>query len=379
MSDADATQPSSEYGATIMVMGVGGGGGNTVLQMLDDTTARGIACLSTNTDRQALEAAPSDISLPIGADITRGLGAGAQPKVGYDAANESREAIKSRLAGADMLFITAGMGGGTGTGASPVVAEVARELGILTVAVVTRPFSFEGGKRRQHADAGIKALTETVDSLITIPNDKLMPVLGKSASLMTAFTAVNDVLRDAVLGIADMITCPGMINVDFADVCAVMRTQGVAKIGTGSGRGETRTRDAAIAAINSPLLSDIDIQGAQGVLVNITAGPDLGIGEFNEVGEAVNDFAAEEATIVIGTSVDASLGDDVRVTIVAAGLPGTSAAATPAQHHASTSHTSRPPSASQPAEARPSPAPAAASKASEDYFDIPAFLRREVK
>src|SRR5690554_3859614 len=315
---------SSDFSqARLKVVGVGGGGGNTVAHILDRMGPgdAGIEIISANTDQQALQRTP-DHALSIGLQTTRGLGAGANPSVGFEAANESRAEIKARLAGADMVFITAGMGGGTGTGASSVVAEIAREMGALTVGIVTRPFGFEGGRRTKAAEEGIKALQQHVDSLITIPNDNLLPVLGKQMSLVTAFAAVNDVLRDAVHGIADLITTPGLINVDFADVRTVMSHPGYAKIGTGEASGEMRAREATLAAINSPLLDDFDIHGAQGILVSIKAGPNLSIGEFNEVGSTINEFASDSATVVVGTTVDMDASESLVVTVVATGLEG---------------------------------------------------------
>ncbi len=305
--------------AVIKVIGVGGGGGNAVNHMLN-SQVEGVDFIVANTDAQALKNLNARTLLQLGTGITKGLGAGANPEVGRDAALEDRERIAEVLSGADMVFITAGMGGGTGTGAAPVVAQIAKELGILTVAVVTRPFSFEGRKRTQLATDGLKELSEHVDSLITIPNEKLLPVLGKNASLLSAFSAANDVLLGAVQGIADLIIRPGMINVDFADVRTVMSEMGIAMMGTGSSTGENRAAEAAEAAIRSPLLEDIDLMGARGILVNITAGLDFSIGEFEEVGEAVAQYASDSATVVIGTVIDPDMSDELRVTVVATGL-----------------------------------------------------------
>jgi len=305
--------------ATIKVIGVGGGGGNAVQHMVY-SQLEGVDFICANTDAQALKSLGAKTLLQLGGDITKGLGAGADPAVGREAALEDRERIQELLQGADMVFITAGMGGGTGTGAAPVVAQLAKEMGILTVAVVTKPFPFEGKKRMQVAMSGIKALTEQVDSLITIPNEKLLTVLGKNTSLLDAFKAANDVLFGAVQGIAELITRPGLINVDFADVRNVMREMGMAMMGTGSGTGEDRARQAAEAAIASPLLEDIDISGARGILVNVTGGLDVGIGEFEEVGEAVKALASEDATVVVGTVIDPEMTDELRVTLVATGL-----------------------------------------------------------
>jgi len=305
--------------AVIKVIGVGGGGGNAVNHMLN-ANIEGVDFICANTDAQALKNSEVRTLLQLGTNITKGLGAGANPDVGRDAALEDRERIHEAIQGSDMLFITAGMGGGTGTGAAPVVAEVARELGILTVAVVTKPFPFEGSKRMQVAMRGIQELSLYVDSLITIPNEKLLAVLGRDMSLLNAFKAANDVLLGAVQGIAELITRPGLINVDFADVRTVMSEMGVAMMGSGSGRGETRARDAAEQAINSPLLEDINLSGAKGILVNITAGPELSIGEFDEVGNTVKEFACDDATVVVGTVIDHDMQDDLRVTVVATGL-----------------------------------------------------------
>lgn len=305
--------------AVIKVIGVGGGGGNAVEHMVK-TDLEGVDFLCVNTDAQALAKMSAKGLLQLGASTTKGLGAGANPEVGRLAAVEDREHIAELLEGADMVFITAGMGGGTGTGAAPIVAEVAKEMGILTVAVVTKPFPFEGRKRMKLADEGITELRENVDSLIIIPNEKLMKVLGRNCSLISAFNAANDVLRGAVQGIADLITRPGMINVDFADVRTVMSKMGMAMMGTGTARGEDRATVAAEAAINSPLLEDVDLKGASGILVNITAGLDLSLGEFTEVGNIVEEYAADDATIVVGTVIDPEMKDDIKVTVVATGF-----------------------------------------------------------
>jgi len=305
--------------AVIKVIGVGGGGGNAVNHMAS-ANIEGVDFICANTDAQALENATVKTILQLGAGITKGLGAGADPDIGRKAAEEDRDRIKEALDGSDMIFITVGMGGGTGTGAAPVVAEVARQLGILTVAVVTKPFPFEGTKRSKIANEGIQELAKHVDSLITIPNEKLLQVLGKEMTLLNAFSSANDVLLNATQGIAELITRPGLINVDFADVKTVMSDMGVSMMGTGAASGENRAREAAEAAINSPLLEDIDLAGAKGILVNITAGLSLTIGEFDEVGNTVRDFADEEATVVVGTVIDPELEDELRVTVVATGL-----------------------------------------------------------
>ncbi|MFG6159760.1 cell division protein FtsZ [Halomonas sp. 1390] len=384
--------PSSS--AVIKVIGVGGGGGNAVNHMVE-SNIEGVEFICANTDAQALKRVAAKTVLQLGSEITKGLGAGANPDVGRQAAMEDRERIAELLGGADMVFITAGMGGGTGTGGAPVVAQVAKELGILTVAVVTRPFPFEGPKRMRAAEEGMKELSEHVDSLITIPNEKLLSVLGKSATLLTAFSAANDVLLGAVQGIAELITSPGIINVDFADVRTVMSEMGMAMMGTGGATGENRAREAAEKAIRSPLLEDIDLHGARGILVNITAGPDLSIGEFNDVGATVQEFASQDATIVVGTSIDMDMTDELRVTVVAAGLDGRQAQK-PAAREASSRRTEasgyrqRPPAAASRGQAatasKPEPQEAPRPQAQpekrpsqelDDYLDIPAFLRRQ--
>ena len=305
--------------AIIKVIGVGGGGGNAVQNMVD-CGIEGVEFICANTDAQALEGSGVSTLLQLGNSLTKGLGAGADPSIGREAALEDRERIKELITGTDMLFITAGMGGGTGTGAAPVVAEMAKELGILTVAVVTKPFPFEGPKRMAVADAGIRELGEYVDSLITIPNAKLLTALGKSVTLLDAFKAANDVLLGAVQGISELITRPGLINVDFADVRTVMNEMGVSMMGQGSASGEERATKAAQDAIASPLLDDVNLKGAQGILVNITAGLDMGIMEFEEVGAAIRDFASDEAIVVVGTVIDPEMTDEIRVTLVATGL-----------------------------------------------------------
>lgn len=307
--------------AVIKVVGVGGGGGNAVQHMVS-TDVDGVDFICANTDAQALDRMEAKTLLQIGGQMTKGLGAGADPNIGRKAAVDDREKIAEMLSGADMVFITAGMGGGTGTGAAPIVAEVAKELGILTVAVVTKPFPFEGKKRVQYAEDGIRELRENVDSLIIVPNEKLMQALGRQCTLINAFNAANDVLKGAVQGIADLIIRPGMINVDFADVRTVMSEMGTAMMGSGTARGENRGTEAANAAISSPLLEDIDLNGARGILVNITAGPDLGLGEFSEVGQVVEEIASEQATVVIGTVIDPALEDEIKVTVVATGIDG---------------------------------------------------------
>ena len=305
--------------AVIKVIGVGGGGGNAVGHMVD-AGIEGVDFICANTDSQALKGSRVRTSLQIGCNITKGLGAGSDPDIGRQAAMEDRDRIHEVIEGADMLFITAGMGGGTGTGAAPIVAQVAKELGILTVAVVTKPFTMEGGKRMQIAEHGIRELGKYVDSLITIPNEKLLTVLGGETTLLDAFKSANQVLQGAVQGIAELITQPGLINVDFADVRTVMSEMGMAMMGTGVSSGEDRAREAAEAAVSSPLLEDINLAGANGILVNVTAGMDLAIGEFQEVGNTVKEFASDDATVVVGTVIDPDMTDRIRVTVVATGL-----------------------------------------------------------
>lgn len=310
---------SAPHTAVIRVIGVGGGGGNAVEHMIE-AGLEGVEFYCANTDAQALRKSSARGILQLGDELTKGLGAGADPEIGRQAAQENRARVHEILQGSDMVFITAGMGGGTGTGAAPVFAEIAKELGILTVAVITKPFDFEGKKRMEVAEKGIKELSQYVDSLITIPNNKLLSVLGKSVTLLNAFKAANNVLLGAVQGIAELITRPGLINVDFADVRTVMSEMGMAMMGTGSGRGQNRAREAAEAAISSPLLEDIDIAGAHGVLVNITGGLDMSIGEFEAVGEVIKSFASENATVVVGTVIDPQMTDELRVTVVITGL-----------------------------------------------------------
>jgi cell division protein FtsZ len=305
--------------AVIKVIGVGGGGGNAVAHMLN-SSIEGVEFVVANTDAQAMNSCGSRTHLQLGGNVTKGLGAGANPEVGRQAALEDRERIEAMLEGADMVFITAGMGGGTGTGAAPVVAQLAKEKGILTVAVVTKPFPFEGRRRMQVALKGIEDLQQHVDSLITVPNEKLLSVLGREVTLLNAFKAANDVLQGAVQGIADLITAPGLINVDFADVRTVMSEMGTAMMGTGLASGENRASEAAQAAISSPLLEDVDLRGARGILINITANESIALDEFSEVGDIVSELASEDANVIIGTAIDPDMGDNISVTVVATGL-----------------------------------------------------------
>ncbi|MFZ5560644.1 MAG: cell division protein FtsZ [Pseudomonadota bacterium] len=353
--------------AMIKVIGVGGGGGNAVEHMVR-AQVEGVEFICANTDMQALTKMHARTHLQMGQGITRGLGAGANPEVGRQAAVEDRDRIREVLEGSDMVFITAGMGGGTGTGGAPVVAEVAKEMGILTVGVVTKPFPFEGKKRMDVAEQGIENLSQYVDSLITIPNAKLLSVLGK-VSLMDAFKAANNVLQGAVQGIADMIQRPGEINVDFADVRTVMSEQGLAMMGTGSAKGEERARIATEMAIHSPLLDDVRLEGARGLLVSIAASESLGLDEFTTVGDIVNQFASAEATVIIGTVVDPELQDELRVTVVATGLPKSARAA------GSGMKLVQPPSAA--AATRPEPVAATGTHGIGADYDTPAYLRNQ--
>ena len=362
---------SKPHNAVIKVIGIGGGGGNAVEHMLSEHI-EGVEFKCINTDLQALQNSNAE-TYQIGEQITKGLGAGANPEVGRQAAEEDKDKIKEILGDSDMVFITAGMGGGTGTGAAPVLAEIAKEMGILTVAIVTRPFVFEGRLRAKVADEGIKHLTQHVDSLITIPNDKLLTVLGKNISLLNAFKAANNVLQGAVQGIADLIIRPGLINVDFADVRTVMSEMGMAMMGTGTASGEERAREAAEAAISSPLLEDVNLSGARGILVNITAGMDMSIGEFEEVGGAIKEFISDDATVVVGTVIDPEMSDTLRVTIIVTGLGRED------EHSGSGSKvrvvaTKKDGSLDYQRLERPT---VMRKQADVDYLDIPAFLRRQ--
>ena len=309
---------ASNENAIIKVIGIGGGGGNAVNHMVD-SSIDGVQFICANTDAQALRRLSVDTVVQIGIELTKGLGAGTRPEVGKKAAEENAERLKEVIEGADMVFLTAGMGGGTGTGAISVIAQIARDLGVLTVAVVTKPFEFEGKKKVAVAEEGIRVLEEHVDSLIIIPNQKLLPVLGNNLSLVNAFKAANDVLLDAVQGITELITHPGLINVDFADVETVMTNMGTAIMGSGSASGENRAREAAEKAIACPLLEDISLQGAKGILVNITAS-DMDLTEFNEVGNIMHSFASDDADMKIGTAINGDMGDEIKVTVVATGM-----------------------------------------------------------
>lgn len=384
--------------AVIKVIGVGGGGGNAVSHMVH-AHVEGVEFVCANTDAQALKNSGAKHTLQLGANVTKGLGAGANPEVGRQAALEDRERIVELLQGADMAFITCGMGGGTGTGAAPVVAQLAKEMGILTVAVVTKPFPFEGRRRMQVALKGIEDLSQHVDSLITVPNEKLLTVLGRDVTLLSAFKQANDVLLGAVQGIADLITRPGLINVDFADVRTVMAEMGMAMMGSGTARGDDRAVAAAEAAINNPLLEDVNLTGACGILVNVTAGPNLTMREFDDIGQVIHEFASEDATVVIGTALDPELQDEVRVTVVATGLNrGAIKQPLRTEREREAIIAPRPPmrvvrnattgeidyaggvparmTATQRAPATETQAVAAADS-QIDYLDIPAFLRRQ--
>jgi len=375
---------SYNQNAVIKVIGVGGGGGNAVNHMVN-SHVDGVDFICANTDAQALKSLQARSVIQLGNALTKGLGAGANPDIGRQAALDDRDRILEVLEGADMVFITAGMGGGTGTGAAPVIAEIAREAGILTVAVVTKPFAFEGKRRREMAEKGIDELSQFVDSLITIPNEKLLPVLGKDISLMKAFAAANDVLLGAVQGIADLITRPGLINVDFADVRTIMSEMGLAMMGTGVGHGENRAREAAESAIASPLLEDINLQGARGILVNITGGLDMAIGEFDEVGNVIREFASDDAAVVIGTVIDPDLHDEIRVTVVATGLSGARAASEPTlkivpKNTGEIDYTEmarRPALARKHSQLEPRSEVKKEREMDLEYLDIPAFLRRQ--
>jgi cell division protein FtsZ len=379
--------------AVIKVIGVGGGGGNAVAHMVN-AHVEGVDFVCANTDAQALKMSGAKHALQLGGNVTKGLGAGANPEVGRQAALEDRERIVEMLQGADMVFITCGMGGGTGTGAAPVVAQLAKEMGVLTVAVVTKPFPFEGRRRMQVALKGIEDLSQYVDSLITVPNEKLLTVLGREVTLLSAFKSANDVLLGAVQGIADLITRPGLINVDFADVRTVMSEMGMAMMGSGMARGDDRAVAAAEAAINNPLLEDVNLAGACGILVNVTAGPNLTMREFDEIGQVIHQFASEDATVVVGTALDPELQDDVRVTVVATGL--NRAAGRQAVRREEANVVARPRIVARtgtdnmavdyvPAprtNGRPVPSEAAkphlpGPETQVDYLDIPAFLRRQ--
>ena len=368
--------------ASIKVVGVGGGGGNAVQHMVD-IGIEGANFISVNTDKQALDKNGAGTKLVLGIEITNGLGAGADPQVGREAALEDRDKLREMLKGTDMVFVTAGMGGGTGTGAAPIVAQVAKELGILTVAVITKPFELEGSKRMKIAQEGIKELIEEVDSLITIPNQKLLEVLGEDCSMLEAFKQANDVLAGAVRGISDIIIKPGLINVDFADVKTVMSEKGTAMMGTGTASGQDRARIAAEHAVASKLLEDISLQDAKGVLVNITAGPDLSLGEIKAVQECISDFASEDAIIVTGTVLDDSRGNDLVVTVIATGLSSSLQTISKPSRQVNMLNERKPLPLSDAARQMLENPPKVEkieknTKDEDDYLDIPSFVRTQL-
>ncbi len=364
--------------AVIKVIGIGGGGCNAVEHMLTQNI-EGVDFICANTDAQVLKNSTARTTVQLGTELTKGLGAGANPEIGKRAAQEDRMRIQETLNGSDMVFITAGMGGGTGTGAAPVVAEIAKDMGILTVAVVTKPFPFEGRRRMEVAMSGIGELAGKVDSLITIPNEKLLSVLGKGISLLDAFKAANNVLQGAVQGISELITRPGLINVDFADVRTVMSEMGMAMMGTAMASGEDRAREAAEAAVASPLLEDVTLSGAKGVLVNITAGLDMSIGEFEEVGEVIKSFTSDQATVVVGTVIDPEMSDELRVTIVVTGLDNAEQTRPAVKPTGARTQTQQPNLAQRQPTATAAPRRPAATDINQDveYLDIPTFLRRQ--
>ena len=342
--------------ANIKVIGVGGGGNNAVNRMVDNQI-KGVQFLAVNTENQVLELSKADVTIQIGEKVTKGLGAGANPQVGEEASQESREEIIKALEGADMVFVTAGMGGGTGTGAAPIVAECAKEVGALTVGVVTKPFAFEGKRRRAAAEKGIEFLTQKVDTIIVIPNDKLLQVVDKKCTITDAFSKADDVLRQGIKGISDLIQIPGLINLDFADVKTIMTEQGEALMGIGVGEGENRAVDAAKMAINSPLL-ETSIDGAKGILLNISGSSDLSIFEVNEAAEIISEAADPDANIIFGSVIDESLGDKVQITVVATGF-NSSAKSVP--EFGKTTTTSR---------------PASTTNSNSGIPDIPVFMKR---
>ena len=344
--------------ANIKVIGVGGGGGNNAVNRMVDNQIKGVQFLAVNTENQVLELSKADVTIQIGEKVTKGLGAGANPQIGEEAAQESREEITKALEGADMVFVTAGMGGGTGTGAAPIVAECAKEVGALTVGVVTKPFAFEGKRRRAAAEKGIEFLTQKVDTIIVIPNDKLLQVVDKKCSVSDAFSKADEVLRQGIKGISDLIQIPGLINLDFADVKTIMTNQGEALMGIGEGTGENRAADAAKMAINSPLL-ETSIDGAKGILLNISGSSELGIFEVNEAAQIISDAADPDANIIFGSVIDESLGDKVQVTVVATGF-GNNAKSVP--EFGKTTTTSRPASTT--------------TTTNSGIPDIPVFMKR---
>jgi cell division protein FtsZ len=352
---------SGNYLAVIKVVGVGGGGTNAVNRMVDAGVSN-VDFIAVNTDAQALLMADADVKIQIGADVTRGLGAGADPAVGFAAAQESRDELKDALKGADMVFVTAGEGGGTGTGGAPIVAELGQEIGALTVGVVTRPFAFEGRKRSEQAEHGIDELRERVDTLIVIENDRLLQVVEKRTSIVEAFQMADDILRQGVQGITDLITVPGLVNLDFADVRTIMRDAGSALMGIGAAAGENRAAEAARTAVSSPLL-EASVEGATGILLNVTGGPEIGLFEVNEAAEVVTSAADQNANVIFGAVIDDAAGDEVRVTVIATGFGGSGRRR-------------------RRREATPTPAPggepsSAGFEVPPDILDVPSFLRDE--
>lgn len=374
----------SNYLAVIKVVGVGGGGTNAVNRMIEEGI-RGVEFVAVNTDAQALALSDADIKVHIGTDITKGLGAGAVPEVGAESAEDSRDEIKAAIAGSDMVFITAGEGGGTGTGAAPVVADIAKnDVGALTVGVVTKPFTFEGRKRATNASEGIKNLSDNVDTLIVIPNDRLLDLSEKKTTMLEAFRMADDVLCQGTQGITDLITVPGLINLDFADVCTIMKGAGTAMMGIGVASGDNRAADAAEEAISSRMLES-SIDGATRVLLSISGNKDLGIQEINDAADIVAQNVDPEANIIFGTTVDESLGDQVRVTVIATGFkddnvtnPGATVAA-PSSRSQSARPGSRPSNASRPQSRPASRGTASGRNAGNDGFDIPDFLKRSTR
>ncbi len=390
-------EDNSAQSANIKVIGIGGGGGNALNNMIDQKL-RGVEFIVANTDAQAIERNQADTKMQLGTNITRGLGAGANPQIGREAAEAEREHLREFMADTDMVFITAGMGGGTGTGAAPVIAEAAKEMGVLTVAVVTKPFAFEGKRRMRQAEAGIAELRKSVDTLITIPNQKLIGAVGKNTSMLEAFRKADDVLLQAVRGIAELITHTGYMNVDFADVKAVMsETKGVAMMGSGMANGESRAMEAAERAISSPLLEDIDIHGAQGILVNVTGNEDMTLAEYDEAVSIIHNMADEDANIICGMVYDKDAGEDIRVTVVATGLSGEAPTVRLAAADSETVEFKMPripnvplgsvPSQKQPSQPASIPATAQGQQAqpqlfgqnefNEDEYSVPTFLRRQ--
>jgi len=364
--------------AKIKVIGLGGGGSNAINRMMEACFS-GVEFIVANTDLQALRASPAPLKLQLGARLTMGLGAGADPEVGKNAALEDREQIKKLLEGADMVFVTAGLGGGTGTGSAPIVAATAKEMGILTVAVVTKPFAFEGRRRSQQAEAGLAELRGVVDTLITIPNQRLLAVVDRGTPLIEAFKVADTVLLQAVQGISDLILVPGLINLDFADVRTIMAGMGMALMGAGVGKGEHRALDAAQKAVASPLLDETSIDGARGILINFTGGSDLSLHEVEEAARIVQEAAHEEAHIIFGAVIDPSLQDEVRITVIATGFSERKEATQPSSKVVDMQRPSRPgaPSTKDWRRRVPADIRAEGDGPTEEDLDVPAFLRRQ--